>query len=66
MEIIRQITAKNKAYDIIYSCETIPQCNGAENYVGRYLTLFEDKLGFNELMRVLKEHKVGLLSPSGN
>jgi hypothetical protein len=66
MEIIKQITAKNKAYDIIYSCETIPQCNTAENYVGRYLTLFEDRLGFNDLMRLLKEHKVGLLKPSKN
>ncbi len=66
MEIIKQITAKNKAYDIIDSCKTIPQCNIAENYLESYLKLFEDRLGFNDLMRILKEHKVNLLKPSKN
>jgi hypothetical protein len=63
MEIIRQITAKNRAYDVIYSCNNIPQCNVAKNYIRAYYDLYEDRIGYEDLKRILKEHMVDLLAP---
>ena len=64
MGIIEQISSKEKALHVIESCENIPQCNSAENYVELYFNKFEDRLGFEELRRFLKQHKLDLLNPN--
>lgn len=60
MDIIKQIKCKNKAIDIINSCKTFEQCYVAERYINLYYEMFEDLLGFNELNRTLKKHKLFL------
>lgn len=60
MEIIKQINCKTKAHDIIKSCKTFEQCYAAERYINLYYEMFEDLLGFNELNRTLKKHKLFL------
>lgn len=62
MEIIKQITTKNIAFSVIDSCETMEQCNSAENYAYLYFNKFEDMIGLEELKRRLKEHKLILLN----
>ena len=61
MGILKQILAKQKAFDVIASCESKVHCDGAERYIKRYFEKFEDVLGFRELERALQEHKVSLL-----
>ena len=62
-EIIRQISAKSKAFDVIGSCMTGDQFNAAENYIELYYNKFEDFLGYNELKRELQRVRVESLSP---
>lgn len=57
MNIIKQIDAKNKAFDVINSCETKTHYETAENYVELYLTTFEDMVGYNQLLIALNEKR---------
>ena len=50
MSIKKQVFAKEKAYDVISSCDTIEQLEVAKKYVQNYFELYEDGLGFNRLM----------------
>lgn len=50
MSIKEQVLAKEKAYDVISSCETIEQLEVAKKYVQNYFDLYEDGLGFNRLI----------------
>ena len=63
MEILRQITAKTKGFNIIDSCETGEHCRSAERYIKLYFNKFEDFLGKRELDNYLQEHKIEMLSP---
>ena len=45
MEILKQIAAKEKAIDVINSCETIAHIMSARRYIKLYENLFEDMLG---------------------
>ena len=62
-EIIRQISAKSKAFDVINSCMTGDHFNAAEKYVELYYNKFEDFLGYNELKRELQRVRVESLNP---
>lgn len=64
MEIVRQLLAKEKAFYVIESCENTSQCDSSESYINLYYNKFEDRLGFEELKRFLKEHKLNLLNPN--
>lgn len=64
-ELIRQIGAKSKAFDVIASCETGDHYNAAENYIELYYQKFQDFLGYNELKRELQRVKVEALKPRG-
>ena len=66
MEILKQVLSKEKAFHVIESCENIPQCNSSENYVELYYNKFEDRLGYEELKRFLRQHKEDLLKPRQN
>lgn len=50
MGIKKQVFAKEKAYDVISSCDTIEQLDIAKKYVQNYFELYEDALGYNRLM----------------
>lgn len=50
MGIKKQVFAKEKAYDVISSCDTIEQLEVAKKYVQNYFELYEDGLGYNRLM----------------
>jgi len=43
------IEAKTKAFNVIQSCQTYTQLEGAERYVKFYFEKFEDFLGKQEL-----------------
>lgn len=62
MEIVKQITAKIKGFDIIDSCENANHWKAAERYIRLYFNKFEDLLGKQELDRHLQEHKLKLLN----
>lgn len=62
-ELIRQISAKSKAFDVIESCMTGDHFRAAENYIELYYKKFEDFLGYNELKRELQRVRVESLSP---
>ncbi len=62
MEIIKQVTAKNIALDVIESCETQEQCTSAETFISLYFNKFGDRIGFEELKRFMKEHKLSILN----
>jgi hypothetical protein len=57
MDIIKQIDAKNKAFDVIDSCETKIHYETAENYIELYFSTFEDMVGYNELLIALNKKK---------
>lgn len=63
MEIIRQIAAKNKAKDIIDSCNNADHWDAAEKYIKLYFEKFEDFLGKRELEDYLQQHKLSALKP---
>jgi hypothetical protein len=62
MEIVKQITAKIKGFDIIDSCENSNHWVAAERYIKLYFDKFNDLLGKQELDRHLQEHKLRLLN----
>ena len=62
-EVIKQITSKSKAKDIINSCVNGHHFNGAENYIELYNHKFDDFLGYNELKRELQKARVESLTP---
>ena len=63
MEIIKQITAKTKGFNIIDSCENVNHWEVAEKYIKLYFDKFEDFLGKQELERYLQQHKLNMLKP---
>ena len=63
-DIIRQISAKSKAFHVIESCVTGEHFNGAEKYIDLYNEKFQDYLGYNELKRVLQRVRVESLTHS--
>jgi hypothetical protein len=62
-ELIKQISAKSKAFDVINSCVTGDHYNAAQNYIELYYNKFEDFLGYNELKRELQRVRVESLNP---
>lgn len=62
-ELINQIGAKSKAFDIIFSCQTYDHFTAAEKYIELYYNKFEDFLGYNELKRELQKFRIESLSP---
>ncbi len=58
MEILKQILAKNKAFDVIDSCENWKQFANAEKYIELYYNMFNDFSGKAELNRYLKDKKI--------
>lgn len=64
-ELIKQISAKSKAFDVIESCTTGDHFNAAMNYIELYYQKFEDFLGYNELKRELQRVRVESLKPRG-
>ena len=63
IDILKQITAKNKTIDVIESCDTLDQYINAERYVELYYSQFEDFIGYNELKRYIQERKIQSLKP---
>jgi len=63
MEIIKQITAKSKAYNIIDSCKNSNHYEVAHKYIKLYYINYEDFVGKNELERYLQDHKISMLTP---
>lgn len=63
MEILKQVTAKAKCFNVIDSCETSDQFESAENYIKLYFNKFNDFLGFQELKMHLQEVRVSSLRP---
>lgn len=59
MEILKQIEAKNKAIEIINSCETDEHFESSLNYIVLYYKKFEDFIGYNELKRLINQTKEG-------
>lgn len=57
MEIVKQILAKDKAFAVIESCETMEQLDVAEKYVDSYRIRFDDTLGAVELSNELRQAK---------
>ncbi len=55
MDINTQISAKQKAVNVINSCETLEQCETAMNYIYLYHDLSGDDLGFHNLSTDLNE-----------
>ena len=49
MDIKQQVSAKQKAFNVIHSCETIEQCLTARKFIDNYYKLSEDGLGYNYL-----------------
>ena len=64
MEILKQVLAKEKAFHVIESCENMAQCDSSENYINLYYDKSEDRLGFEELKRFLKEQRSYILNPN--
>jgi len=62
-EIIKQLGAKRRCYDVIESCITADHWNGATNYIENYYKLTEDFLGYQELKHYLQQRRVEDLYP---
>ncbi len=58
MEILKQILAKNKAFDVIDSCENWKQFANDEKYIELYYNMFNDFSVKAELNRYLKDKKI--------
>ena len=54
MDLLKQIKAKEKCILVIESCKTKKQIKSAYNLINLYYEKFEDFLGYNELIRMLK------------
>ena len=52
-ELNKKYEAKFKAYDIINSCETSNQIEIAKVYIEQYSNMFDDKIGYSELINDL-------------
>lgn len=52
-EVNKKYEAKFKAYDIINSCETTNQIEIAKAYIEQYTNMFDDKIGYSELINDL-------------
>ena len=50
---------KNKAIEIINSCETDEHFEYSLNYIDLYYKKFEDFVGYNELKRLINQTKEG-------
>jgi hypothetical protein len=55
MSIIEQVQAKNKAEDVINSCENLRQLETANKYVMFYYKKFEDYLSYQYLLNLITE-----------
>jgi len=55
VELLKQIEAKQKCVSVIDSCINREQLKLACNYVKLYYDKFEDFLGYNELIRMIKK-----------
>ncbi len=62
-DLIKQISAKAKAINIINSCVCGLHFESAEKYIELYHNKFEDFLGYNELKRELQRVRVESLTP---
>ena len=63
MSILTQVLTKQKAFDMIYTCESQDHFNGTSNYIELYYKKFEDYLGYNELKSCLKDVQLKSLKP---
>ena len=63
-EIHKQIIAKEKAKCVINSCETQDHIIAADKYIILYRIKFEDRVGYNDLLRLKEEKYQKLISPS--
>ncbi len=63
MDILKQINAKNKSFNVIESCETMDHFIGAEKYIELYYQKYEDYIGYYELKRYIQECKINSLRP---
>jgi hypothetical protein len=63
MEIVRQISTKAKAFNVIGSCVTGAHFDAAKRYIDLYHQKFDDFLGYNELKRELQRVRVESLTP---
>jgi hypothetical protein len=50
-----QQIAKDKALEIIQSCDMFDQLDVARNYIDLYLAKFNDEKSYNELITIYKE-----------
>ena len=55
MDIKKQISAKEKAFNVVNSCKTYEQCQTASNFLNNYLELTEDGFGYNLLVTILND-----------
>jgi hypothetical protein len=53
MEIINQIVAKQKAIEVIESCEIDEHYDMAQKYIELYHKMYGDFIGYNELYRLI-------------
>jgi len=58
IEIIQQINAKEKGFNIINSCENCYHYSCADKYINLYYNKFGDVLGKIELLGELKKIKL--------
>lgn len=65
-ELIKQLSAKTKALNIIESCLTGEHFTVAEKYIELYYKIFQDLIGYNELKKMLQDLRIESLSPKKN
>ena len=63
IDIIKQISYKVRAMDVINSCISADHFAGAKRYVENYYNITEDYLGFQELNAHLNEKRINSLYP---
>lgn len=63
IDIIRQVLSKQRAYDVINSCETADHFDGAEKYIENYYKLTSDYLGYQDLLSHFNETRINSLFP---
>lgn len=55
MDIKKQVEAKQKAFNVVQSCETIEHCITARRYIENYYDLTEDGFGYDNLSTDLNQ-----------
>lgn len=55
MSIYKQLNAKEKAINVINSCNTELQLNNAHRFIQLYYNCFEDYVGYHELLNLLNK-----------